>query len=89
MPLCAPAGRQYGAGCAGHNDDDTPKLGAALHEMESRFTMEFQPKDHSVEGHICTISVKDRNGNIILDGLGAHDSMVPLAMAAMNEIRYQ
>ncbi|KAE8381546.1 hypothetical protein BDV26DRAFT_289396 [Aspergillus bertholletiae] len=66
--------------------DNTVRLGAALQQADWRFAMTFVPKEHSVEGHVRYISVKDYDGNVILDKLSTHDSMDALAGAVMQAV---
>lgn len=67
--------------------DNTVRLGKALQEADWRFAMVFEPKEHSVEGHVRYISVKGWDGSVILDKLSTHDSMDSLARAVMEKIR--
>ncbi|GAB1196523.1 hypothetical protein APSETT444_005795 [Aspergillus pseudonomiae] len=68
---------------------NTTQLGKALTDADWRFAMTFEHRDKSVEGHVRKISVKDWNGNLLLDGLSTHDSMDSLARAVMEKLRAQ
>lgn len=67
--------------------DNTVRLGKAIQEADWRFAMTFEPKSHSVEGHVRSISVKDWNGRVTLDKLSTHNSMDLLARAVMEKVR--
>ncbi|KAE8148521.1 hypothetical protein BDV25DRAFT_141711 [Aspergillus avenaceus] len=70
-----------------HCHDNTLQLGRALTEADWRFTMLFENRSHSVEGHVRKISVKNWNGDLLLNGLSCHDNMDSLARAVMERVR--
>ena len=69
-----------------HCHDNTARLAEALQNADYRFSLLLSARDKSVEGHIRYISVKDWNGNTVLDRLSTHDSMDSLARAVMKKI---
>ncbi|KAH8692135.1 hypothetical protein BGW36DRAFT_42393 [Talaromyces proteolyticus] len=66
--------------------ENTMRLAEALTEADWRLAMTFETKELSVEGHVRYISVKDGNGQLLLDKLSTHDSMDDLARAVMRAI---
>ncbi|PWY80164.1 hypothetical protein BO83DRAFT_435191 [Aspergillus eucalypticola CBS 122712] len=66
--------------------DNTHRLAKALQDADWRFSLLLEPKEHSVEGHVRYISVRDWNGGILLDKLSTHDNMDSLARAVSQAI---
>ncbi|KAI1086557.1 hypothetical protein F5B19DRAFT_131114 [Rostrohypoxylon terebratum] len=60
--------------------DNTVALRNAIHKADSRFDMSFTKKDHTVEGHTCSISVKS-NSEVLLTKLSTHDNIAGLVTA--------
>ncbi|KAE8331353.1 hypothetical protein BDV39DRAFT_201004 [Aspergillus sergii] len=59
---------------------NTVQLGHALQNLDPRFTMTFERKGRSFEGHTKLISVES-GGSVILDRLPTHSSMEELVTA--------
>ncbi|KAB8271132.1 hypothetical protein BDV30DRAFT_240746 [Aspergillus minisclerotigenes] len=59
---------------------NTVKQFEALYKLDPRFTMAFEGKERSVEGHTKLISVES-GGSVILDRLPTHSSMEELVTA--------
>ncbi|PQE06580.1 hypothetical protein CJF31_00009703 [Rutstroemia sp. NJR-2017a BVV2] len=61
--------------------DNTVALGQALEKIDPRFRMSFEKKDKTNEGHTKTITLKDKNGNTLVDKLSTHDNMHDLVVS--------
>ncbi|KAE8343862.1 hypothetical protein BDV24DRAFT_128332 [Aspergillus arachidicola] len=59
---------------------NTVQLVEALYKLDRRFTMAFEGKERSIEGHTKLISVES-GGSVILDRLSTHSSMEELVTA--------
>ncbi|OAA51639.1 hypothetical protein NOR_00232 [Metarhizium rileyi] len=66
--------------------ENTENLRKALNKADHRFDMILVPKEKSVEGHTRYISIRDSNGNLVLDKLSTHNNMEGL-VAAVNAAR--